>query len=508
MTEQPDNLAYLLKTQADIDPDGTLYIYNNGAVSAQNIWDAAGCLSSALKSLGIEKGSRIMLMLPNVPEYVIAYYAILSMGAVVVPTNCMLRAREIRYLMEDCEARAIIADKSNLEDVLSARGSLMTLRHTIFHGDELPSEVLRLKTLIDEHEPISLPDEVSSQDTAVILYTAGITGRPKGAELPHSSLMGNAHTCATLLQVRPKDRLLGLLPFFHAFGQTAVMNTALAAGAAVVLLPDFNPEGIMKVVQEYKITIFLATPSTYSVVLSHPRTDQFDFSSVRYCVSGGHALKPELLQAFEEKYSTEILEGYGLCETTAVATFNHLHLGRRPGSIGTPVEGVEIKILNDAEEEVIAGDVGQIVIRSDYLMKGYLNRPEATAEILRDGWFYTGDLAREDENGYIYILDRKTDMIVKGGFNVYPIEIEELLMDYPGVLEVAVIGVPDPVQGEEIKACIVRQGDSDITAERLAAYCRERLARYKCPRFIQFYQQLPKSPTGRILKKKLREAES
>jgi long-chain acyl-CoA synthetase len=508
MTDISHNLAYLLKTQADTHPDRILYIHGSEAISAQSIWNSVGRLSAALKSLGIEKGSRIMLMLPNVPEYIIAYYAVLSVGAVVVPTNWMLRARELHYLLEDCEARAIIADKANLEDITSASGSLVTLRHSIFKGEDLPDGILAFDSLLEGHESLPEPEMVASSDTAVILYTAGITGRPKGAELTHRSLTGNARVCANLLQVRPRDRLLGLLPFFHAFGQTAVMNTALAAGASVVLLSDFSPEGIMKAVQEHKITIFLATPSMYNLIESHPRTDQYDFNSVRYCVSGGHALKPELLTAFEKKFSTEILEGYGLCETTAVATFSHLHLGSRPGSIGTPIEGVEIKILNDAGDEVVAGQVGEIVIRSDYLMKGYLNRPEATAEVLRDGWFYTGDLAREDENGYLYILDRKTDMIIKGGFNVYPAEIEELLLSYPGIKEAAVISISDPVQGEEIKACIVCDGDSDVTAERLAAYCRERLARYKCPRYIQFYQQLPKSPNGRILRKKLREAES
>jgi len=226
---------------------------------------------------------------------------------------------------------------------------------------------------------------------------------------------------------------------------------------------------------------------------------------VRYCISGASALKPDLLEKFEKEFSTTIVEGYGLCETTAVATFNQLHRDRRPGSIGTPIEGVDIKLIDNDGEEAPPGEVGEIIIRSDYIMKGYLNRPEATKEVLRDGWFYTGDLARADEDGYLYIIDRKKDMIVKAGFSIYPVEIERLLLSHPSIAEVAVIGVPDQVHGEEIKACIVLREGAELTLAELADYCRERMARYKCPRYVQFYKQLPKNPSGRILKKKLRQ---
>lgn len=499
-----NTLPELITSTCTTDPDHPLYIFDDKVIRAREIWDSVCRLTNGLRALGIEKGSRVLLMLPNIPEYVIAYYAILSAGAVVVPVNPMLRERELRYLMEDCEARAIIAGENNTADAVAAARSLVIMRNIIIYGNQITQEVVSLGQLIDQQNPETNIAECCSEDTAVILYTAGTTGRPKGAELSHRSLIGNAQACRNLLKIRAKDRLSGLVPFFCAFGQTAVMNTALAAGATVVLLPDFVPGKTVRAVKEHKISIFLATPSVYSVILTHPRTEDADFSSVRYCISGGSALKADLLQEFEEKFSVEILEGYGLCETTAVATFNHPHLGRKSGSIGTPIEGVEIKILDDSGKEVSMGEVGDIHIRSEFLMKGYLNRPEATAAVMKDGWFTTGDLAYCDETGYITIVDRKTDMIVKGGFNVYPAEIEEVLLAHPGIIEAAVIGVPDPVQGEEIKACIVLKDECTITAEKLAGYCRDKMARYKCPRYIQFYQQLPKSPTGRILKNKLR----
>lgn len=504
MEKQPENLACLLEHCADQDPGKTLYIYNGEEIKAEVIREKAHRLSHALRSLGILPGSRVLLMMPNSPEYMIAYYAILMTGTIVVPVNVMLREREIHFLMEDCEARAIIADARSSRDVLNAAASLGTLRHVILNSADPIPDTLKLADLIESHDPADAVAEVAPHDTAVILYTAGSTGYPKGAELSHRALLGNARIGVNLLRVRSKDRVLGVLPFTHAFGQTAVMNVALASCATVILLEEFDAVRTMQAVQDFKVTLFVATPSMYRLILIDPQACRFDFSSVRYCISGGSALKPELLHSFEEQFSTVIFEGYGLCETTAIATFNHLHRERRPGSIGTPVETVEIKLVDGDGNPVSAGKVGEIAVRSDFLMKGYLHHPEATREVLRDGWFYTGDMARQDENGFFYIIDRKTDMIVKGGFNIYPVEIEQLLLDHPSIKEAAVIGVPDDVQGEEIKACIVLHENAELTAAQLADYCHQHLARYKCPRFIRFYQQLPRNPMGRISKSKLR----
>jgi len=498
------NLASLLEDHAAASPERVLFIYNDKEIRGAEIREDVCRLTAALRSLRIERGSRVLLMLPNIPEYFIAYHAILRLGGIVVPVNVMLKERELHYLMDNCEAHAIVAPADCARDVLAAAESLDTMRQIILLGDNLPKGTEALEKLIENHESDETIADVYPDDTAVIMYTAGTTGRPKGAELSHYNLMSNARAGVNLLKIKSRDRFIGVIPFFHAFGQTAVMNTALAAGSSVVLLPRFEPEETMNAVQKHGVSIFVAVPAMYSLILSHPGVNSFNFKSVKYCVSGGSALKTELLKAFEERFSSTILEGYGLSETTSVTTFNHIHRERRPGSIGTPIEGVEVKVVKDDESEVLIGEVGEITIRSEYLMKGYLNRPEATRQVMKGGWFHTGDLARVDEDGFLYIVDRKTDMIVKSGFNVYPREIEELLLDYPGIAEVAVIGVPDPVRGEAIKACIILRPGAQVTAADLAAYCRERLARYKCPRYVQFYQQLPKSPAGRILKMKLR----
>ncbi|TKJ41885.1 long-chain-fatty-acid--CoA ligase [candidate division LCP-89 bacterium B3_LCP] len=501
-----NNLANLLKKYVIADPARILCITGDEETKAKTVWDSSCRFSSALKEIGIQRGSRIILVLPNSVEYIIAYYAILAAGAVVVPANVMLKARELHYLMDDCEARAIISGIEKIEDVLSASESLTTLRHQIIQGDKVPHNVLHFERLIEEHQPDEMVADVSSNDTAVILYTAGTTGRPKGAELTHSALLGNAQMCINLFQARPDDRILGILPFFHAFGQTAVMNTGIGAGASLVLLPEFEPEDALTAIKKHQVTIFMGNPSMFSMMLTYPNSDQYDFSSVRYCVSGGSALKPDLMKSFEEKFNTEILESYGLCETTALATFNHMHRDRHAGSVGMPVDGVEVRVVDDSGEDVRCGEVGELIIRSDYLMKGYLNRPEATREVVKDGWFHSGDMGFADDDGYLHIIDRKTDMIVKSGFNVYPAEIEELLRAHPSIKEAAIIGIPDYVQGEEIKACIVINEGETLSAEDLASYCKERLAKYKCPRYIQFYQQLPESPSGKILKNKLKNS--
>lgn len=500
-----ENLISLLQTCAETSPDQILYIHEGKEYTARHMWESVCRLHASFVPLDIQPGSRVLLMLPNIPEYVISYFAILSSGAIVVPVNVMLREFEVRYMLEDSEACAIIADESSAAEVIASARNIPTLRHIIIHGDSFPPGTLKLSDLIANEEVKEPAEGLDSSSTGVILYTSGHTGRPKGAELTHYSLLRNAAAAVNLLQIRAKDCLAGVLPFTHAFGQTPVMNSALTACATVVLIPEFDPESVLKVVHDYRITLFLGTPSIYSLLLSYTKQHDYDFSSVRYCVSGGSALKPELLIAFEKEFSTTILEGYGLTETTAVSTFNHLHRERRPGSIGTPLESVEIKLVDDEGQEVPVGEVGEITIKTEYLMKGYLHRPEATRQVIKEGWFSTGDLARADEDGFLYIVDRKTDMIVKGGFNVYPAEVEKLLHAHPDVLQAAIIGVPDNIHGEEVKACIVLREGTNLTAEALGAYCRQHLARYKCPRYIQFFPKLPKSPSGYVLKKKLRE---
>jgi len=503
-----NNLSSLLKRTHEADSQKILLHHNGQNFSADKIWQDTCRLARGLQQNGVLPGSRVLLMLPNYPEYIIAYYAALMTGAIVVPVNTMLREREIHYLMEDSEACAIITQESSSQDVVNAASSLVTMRTLIVCSQQDRPPMTRLNQLIEGSQAVDTIAEVSPNDTAVIMYTAGMTGHPKGAELTHNSLLKNSSLGIDIMRVRAKDHILGVLPFHHAYGQTAIMNLSIAAGATIFMYSDFDPLRIMDGVQKHQISIFMATPSMYRIILMETEGRSYDFSSVRYCVSGGSALKSELLEAFEKRFNTVIFEGYGLSETTAIAAFNHLNRERRPGSIGTPVEGVHIRLVDDLDEDVDPGEVGEIAIKSEFMMKGYLHKPEATKAVLKDGWFHTGDLARQDENGYLYIIDRKTDMIVKGGFNVYPLEIEELLMSHPEIAEAAVIGIPDDIQGEEIKACIVLKPGCQISANQLSDYCRQRLARYKCPRYIQFYQQLPRNPLGRVWKQKLRESAS
>jgi long-chain acyl-CoA synthetase len=297
--------------------------------------------------------------------------------------------------------------------------------------------------------------------------------------------------------------ILGALPLFHSFGQTCCMNNAVRAGACLTLIPRFDPVKALEIIERDKVTLFEGVPTMYHAMLNSSDRDRFDISSLRTCVSGGSAMPVEVMRGFEKAFGCVVLEGYGLSETSPVASFNHLDREHKPGSIGTPIEGVEMKVFDEQDEEVPAGEVGEIVIRGHNVMKGYWDRPDATAEVMRGGWLHTGDMARVDEDGYFFIVDRKKDMIIRGGYNVYPREVEEVLYEHPAVLEAAVIGVPDPGMGEEVGAAVVLRPETDATAEEIRAFVKERVAGYKYPRHVWFTDELPKGPTGKVLKREL-----
>jgi long-chain acyl-CoA synthetase len=339
----------------------------------------------------------------------------------------------------------------------------------------------------------------------VILYTSGTTGQPKGAELTHANLDGNAAIVArTLTQVGPGDMVLGALPLFHSFGQTAAMNASLRTGACLTLLPRFDPEQALETMQSQSVTVFLGVPTMYSAMLNLPGRERHELSSLRTCISGGQSLPVELLRGFEQAFGCKILEGYGLSETSPVACQNRPDRERRPGSIGIPIEGVEMKVVDDSGEEVRHGEVGEILIRGPNVMKGYWRRPEATDETIRDGWLHSGDLGRRDADGYFYIVDRKKDLIIRGGYNVFPREVEEVLYEHPAVLEAAVVGMPDPTHGEEVGAAVVLRDGATATADDLREHVKSQLAAYKYPRRVWFVEELPKGPTGKILKRQIK----
>jgi long-chain acyl-CoA synthetase len=416
--------------------------------------DASARVAARLRARGIQPGDRVGVMLANVPEFAFAYYGVLRMGAIVVPMNPLLKPREIAHFMEDSGAALILDDPAALP------------------GDADPDP------RVEPREPT---------DTAVILYTSGTTGKPKGAELTHGNLMRNAAAMVELLSASEHDVVLGALPLFHSFGQTVGLNLAVATGACLALVPRFAPGAVLDVVERRRVTIFEGVPTMYAALLNEP--GERDASSLRVCVSGGAALPLEVLRGFEQRFGCVVLEGYGLSETSPVASFNRADGLRKAGSIGIPIDGVEMKLVD-----------GEIAIRGHNVMKGYWGMAEATARAIdADGWFLTGDLGRVDEDGCFYIVDRKKDLIIRGGYNVYPREVEEVLYEHPAVREAAVVGIPHPSLGEEVGAAVVLKGDAG--EEELRAFVKAQIAAYKYPRHIWFLDELPKGATGKILKR-------
>ncbi len=498
------NVAELLENNRQENGSKEALVWGNSRVSYDELFDAVLRLGAGLKQRGIEKGDRVLLMLPNIPHFPIAYYAILSIGAVVVPANIMFKEREIAYQVEDSEAIAAVGWEGFAEDLKRAQELTESLKHLIVLGDRIPPEADSLTRMIGENKPLDGFEKLDSQDSAVILYTAGVTGHPKGAELSHGAMMHGMRVLSETLRFTDRERIMAVVPFFHSFGGGVVMNAGLFGGATLVLSPKFNPQEALEMIAGEKVTVFAGVPTMFQYLFNRDNTSEYDLSSLKYCLSGGSALSEELLKRFEEKFNTYVLEGYGLSETCAAACFNNFKRERKPGSIGYPLDGVEMRILDDDDKEVAIGEIGEIAIKSPTLMAGYRNRPQATAEAIRDGWFRTGDIGRMDMDGYFYIVDRKTDMILKGGFKVFPREIEEVIAAHPQVQEVAVIAISDSIMGEEIKACVVPREGERINPKALIDYCRGRMANYKCPAVLKFYRELPKGPTGRILKKELR----
>jgi long-chain acyl-CoA synthetase len=408
--------------------------------------------------------------------------------------NILLKQREVAFHLGDPGARLVLA------------------WHECAHAARAGAEQTGAACVIvepgslDPHGAVAATEVAlkAGDDTAVVLYTSGTTGTPKGAELTHANLVRNVEVCVTLLDVGPGDVILGALPLFHSFGQTAALNTAIAAGATLALVPRFSPRAVLEVIERERVTVFEGVPTMYAALLHHPERHASDVSSLRYCASGGAALPVDVLHGFEREFGCVVLEGYGLSETSPVACFNHPDRERVPGSIGTPVEGVQLRIVDDRRRPLPRGEIGEIAIRGHNVMKGYLNRPDATAQAIdADGWFYTGDVARVDPQGRYFIVDRKKDMIIRGGYTVYPREVEEVLYAHPAVAEAAVVGIPHPDLGEEVGAAVVIKDGADVTAEDIRAYVKDNVAAYKYPRHVWLSEALPKGPSGKILKREI-----
>jgi long-chain acyl-CoA synthetase len=458
--------------------------------------DRSARLATLLRENGLEPGDRVGVMLPNVLEFPIAYYGVLRAGGVVVPMNVLLKRREIAFYLEDSGAKLLLAWHGFGEEARAGAAEAGT--------ELIEVEPESFAELLGDREPTAEVAETGEEDTAVVLYTSGTTGKPKGAELTHLNLDRNAEISArTTCQIQEGDVVLGALPLFHSFGQTVSMNASLRAGATLTLLPKFDPGEALEIMGRDAVTHFYGVPTMYGAFLHHPGRESFDTSNLRICITGGAAMPVEVLRGFEKAFGCELLEGYGLSETSPVASMNHPGRPRKPGSIGTPLQEVEMKVFDENDNEVPPGEVGEIVIRGHNVMKGYWQRPEATEEAMRGGWFHSGDMARVDEEGYFFIVDRKKDMIIRGGYNVYPREVEEVLYEHPKIREAAVLGIPHDQWGEEIGAAVVLHEGEELAPEEVSEYVKERIAAYKYPRLVWFLDDLPKGPTGKILKREI-----
>ncbi|MGW2768155.1 long-chain-fatty-acid--CoA ligase [Streptomyces sp. NPDC001275] len=491
-----NNLATLLAESAWAERDRVAVRQDDLALTYAQLNDTSARVAALLHAKGVRPGDRVALVMPNVTYFPIAYYGILRAGGVVVPLNPLLKAREIAFALRDSGSRTVLAWPLYADEVAAAAAEV---------GAEcLVTASAAIGPLVQATDPMPQVVDRVEDDTAVILYTSGTTGIPKGAELTHRNLMTNAATAAeTLLHVGPNDVLFGGLPLFHAFGQTCALNTAVAAGATLTLLPRFEPAKALEIMHRDRVTVFLGVPTMYTALLHAAIPDGYDLSRLTLAVSGGASLPVEVLHGFERQFGVTVLEGYGLSETSPVAAFNPPDRPRKAGSIGLPIRGVELKLIAGDGTTVGPGEVGEIAIRGENVMKGYWNRPDATAEAIRDGWFHSGDLARVDEDGYYFIVDRKKDLIIRGGYNVYPREIEEVLYEHPAVAEAAVVGVPHEIHGEEVAAVVTLRDGAQTTAGQIRDYVKQRVAAYKYPRIVRFSDGLPKGGTGKILKREI-----
>jgi long-chain acyl-CoA synthetase len=515
------NLSSVLEHPARLTPDRVAVSFGGQQLTYAQLNTTADRVAAGLYALGIRAGDHIALSCPNLPWFPIAYFGILKAGAVVVPLNVLLKAREIAYHLRDSHAKACIAFEGTDELPIGAMAKAACAEAGCPHLVVLPRDpaatpadgVITLPAIMRDASGFVSPRR-DAADTAVILYTSGTTGQPKGAELTHSNMVSNAVTTHDMLSPAlsgtEQNVTLITLPLFHSTAQTCQMNAGLYGGFRLVLMPRFDPAAVLDAFVREQVGCWIAVPTMYWTLLQHARASTADLSravaSLRVCVSGGAPMPVEVMQAFERTFGARVLEGYGLSETAPVVAFNQLQRPSRPGTVGLPIFGVEIRCVDEHDQPVPAGARGEIVVRGPNVMKGYYDRPEATAEAMRGGWFRTGDIGCFDEDGYLAIVDRKKDMILRGGFNVYPREVEDVLMTHPAVSLAAVIGVPDERLGEEVTAFVVLKPSSAVTADELVAWGREQMAAYKYPRTVEIRQSLPVSATGKVLKRELRAA--
>jgi len=503
------NLATILTESAAATPDAPACRISGTTTTYRELDDLSDLVAAGLQSAGLTPGQVVALQLPNLPHFLIAYFGALKAGLVVLPLNPLLMAPEIEYHLTDSGAMLLVGFEGIHAEASKACETTGVPLYLVSLGSGPLPEGARPVTELFGAAPLDEPGGVqrAPDDTAVLVYTSGTTGKPKGAELTHFQLYMNSTVAGGLFGVRSDDVVLAVLPFFHVFGLSSVVNVFIRQGGCLSIVPRFTPAAVLDAIEADRCTVIGGVPTMLHALAQQDITGR-DLSALRVAVSGGASLPEDIMRAFEEKYGIEVLEGYGMTETASSSSFN------RPGdrkvlSIGKPLWGVRMRVCDRAGQPLPPGreHVGEILIRGHNVMKGYLGRPEATAEALRDGWLHSGDLGYMDEDGFYFIVDRAKDLVIRGGYNVYPREIEEVLYAHPAILEAAVIGKPDDRLGEEVVAVVALRPGHEATAQEIIAYTRERLAAYKYPREIRFMDELPKGPSGKILKTALRDAD-
>ncbi|GEN83024.1 long-chain-fatty-acid--CoA ligase [Sporosarcina luteola] len=512
------NLVTQVYETSKLNPEKIAYHFMGKDTTYAELDQQVSTFALGLERLGVEKGDHVAFLLGNTPHFLISLYATMRIGATAIPINPIYSPTEISYILHNSDAKVVIALDQLLPLVEKAAGSFPAIeRYIICETDPyvaqnvaaLPDAVKEKVDLFTHFFSRELPNRapitVDENETAIILYTSGTTGHPKGAMLTHKNLYSNARDVADYLGFSETDRVVATLPVFHVFALTVVVNAPLLKGATILLVPRFSPEDVFETIKAHEATVFAGVPTMYNFLYQYPQGKTEDFDTIRLAISGGSSLPVALLHNFEEKFQVKISEGYGLSEASPVTCFNPRDRDRVPGSIGTNIVNVTNKVVDEFGDEVPVGEVGELVVQGPNVMKGYYKMPEETASAIRDGWLYTGDLARQDENGYFYIVDRKKDMIIVGGYNVYPREVEEVLFEHRDIVEAAVIGVPDTDFGEEVQAYVVMKDGADRNVDKLKEFCAARLAKYKIPKTIEFLNELPKNTTGKILRRSLKD---
>ena len=510
------NLVEKVRQQAFEQPEKTAYHFLGKGTSYGELEQTIARFAGALEDLGVQKGDHIAFLLGNTPHFIISLYASMRIGAVAIPVNPIYTPDEISYILKNGDVKVVIALDMLLPLVEAGVQGLPQVEHYIVCettpdiGEKFAalSDAAKAKTKLFTQVLAGAtrsvdPVEVSPDDTAIILYTSGTTGHPKGAMLTHNNLYSNARDIGDYLKMTNEDRVIATLPVFHVFALTVVVNAPLTRGATILLAPRFSPAEIFDLAAAYKATVFAGVPTMFNFLYQFEDGDVSAFSNLRLAISGGSSLPVSLLHNFEQKFNVRVSEGYGLSEASPVTCFNPIDRERKAGSIGQSIVNVENKVVDENGDEVPVGEVGELIVRGPNVMKGYYKLPEDTAVAIRDGWLYTGDLARKDEEDYFYIVDRKKDLIIVGGYNVYPREVEEVLYSHNGIVEAAVVGFPDPDFGEAVHAYVVLK-DPAVTVENIKEYCAKHIVKYKVPTVIEILDELPKNTTGKILRRTLK----